>query len=67
MQRFLDSGWANVILPLLVARHHGHPLDDGAELLSILSADAVGHHLSTHGRRTTSNAQVDRCWRCRCR
>ncbi len=35
--------------------------------LSILSADVVGHHLSTHGRSTTSNVQVDRCWRCRCR
>jgi hypothetical protein len=28
---------------------------------------AHDHHFSTHGRRTTSNAQVDRCWRCSCR
>ena len=28
------------------------------------SAPNVDHHFSTHGRSTTSNAQVDRCWRC---
>ena len=27
----------------------------------------IGHHFSTHGRSTISNAQVERCWRCSCR
>jgi len=27
----------------------------------------ASYHFSTHGRSTTSNAQVDRCWRCSCR
>jgi hypothetical protein len=31
------------------------------------SAPSAGHHFSTHGRSTTSNAQVDRCWPCSCR
>ena len=31
------------------------------------AAASASHHLSTHGRSTTSNAQVDRCWRCSCR
>ena len=28
---------------------------------------SASYHFSTHGRSTTSNAQVDRCWRCSCR
>ena len=28
---------------------------------------SASHHFSAHGRSTTSNAQVDRCWRCSCR
>ena len=28
---------------------------------------SADHHFSTHGRSTTSNAQVDRCCRCNCR
>ena len=36
----------------------GGLVDDGA---------VAGHHLSTHGRSTFSNAQVDRCWRYSCR
>jgi transposase len=31
------------------------------------STRSAGHHFSTHGRSTTSKAQVDRCWRCSCR
>jgi hypothetical protein len=27
----------------------------------------ASHHCSDQGRSTTSNAQVDRCWRCSCR
>ena len=30
-------------------------------------AVSAGHHLSSHGLSTISNAQVDRCWRCSCR
>ena len=29
--------------------------------------NAGNHHFSSHGRSTTSNAHVDRCWRCSCR
>jgi hypothetical protein len=29
----------------------------------LLLAASAGHHLSTHGRRTISKAQVERCWR----
>jgi hypothetical protein len=37
-------------------------------LLQILrSVRKTGHHFSTHGRSTTSKAQVDRCCRCSCR
>ena len=59
MQRFLDNGLANVILLLLVARHHGHPLDDGAELLEYLVGRCGGspsldprpeNHLERPGR-----------------
>ena len=42
------------------ARHIG-------ELSGTDQACQVPHQLSTHGRSVTSNAQVDRCWRCSCR
>ena len=37
------------------------------QLQTCTECPSVDHHFSTHGRSTTSNAQVDRCWRCSCR
>jgi hypothetical protein len=45
---------------------HGQWLNGHAAARKRAAASA-SHHLSTHGRSTTSNAQVDRCWRCSCR
>ena len=43
---------------------------EGSRLCSMvtqLRRHAAGHHFSSQGRSTTSNAHVDRCWRCNCR
>jgi len=37
------------------------------DFVSSRAAASASYHFSTHGRSTTSNAQVERCWRCRCR
>jgi L-aspartate-alpha-decarboxylase len=43
------------------------PVGHESHLRATWRAGDASHHFSTHGRSTTSNAHVDRCWRCSCK